>query len=648
MSKSPSPPRLSLILTLLVLAQFVIVLDFSIVQIALPTMRTELGISLADSQWIVSAYGLTFAGFLLLSGRASDLYGRRRLFGIGLVVFALSSLAGGLAPSEGVLIGARAVQGIGAAIASATGLSLLVVTFAEGRARNRALSVFAAVSSAAFAAGVILGGVLTATLGWRSIFFVNVPIGIVTAVLATRLLVESRGESTQRRLDLPGALSVTIGLSILVYALTNAANEGLLSLQTLAPLGLSAVVLAGFLAIEHRSSAPLMPLSFLRRGAVFSANALAILTIAAVSSMIFLLTIYLQQIQGYSALSAGLAFLPTALVFLSVGGYLSAKLVTRFGPKPVLLIGMTVQALGFLLLTQLAVGTSFATGLLPDMLVVSLGAALSFTAFNITALSGARRGEEGLASGLINTSTQVGGPIGLAIAVTIVGVVATSLGASVTAAVATVDGFRYAFLGAALLSGIGILFASVISTPKMVVMSKEAGLQVSTPPPAPLSSPAAGGKMSLAMNKILVAVDGSENGARAAKTAIGFARDYHAELDVLRVVPFSSAVAPSNLRAGGSGPGILKERYDYAEKEAEAYVNTVVGEAKSAGVSVAGGTVVRGSGPPANAIVETAKKEGADVIVIGTRGLGASGRFLQGSVSAGVVANSDVTVVVVR
>src|SRR5580704_1438590 len=461
MTKPASSPRLSLILALLVMAQFVIVLDFSIVQIALPTMRTELGISLADSQWIVSAYGLTFAGFLLLSGRASDLYGRRRLFGIGLVVFALSSLAGGLAPSESVLIGARAVQGVGAAIASATGLSLLVVTFPEGRERNRALSVFAAVSSAAFAAGVILGGTLTAALGWRSVFFVNVPIGIIAAVLALRLLVESRGNLSDRRLDLPGALSVTAGLSLLVYALTNAANQGLSSFQTLASLALSAVVLAGFLVIENRSKAPLMPLTFLRRGAVFSANALAILTTSAVGAMIFLLTIYLQQIQGYTALSAGLAFLPTALIFLSVGGYLSAKLVTRFGAKPVLLVGMTIQTAGFLLLTQLSVGTSFLTGLLPAMLVVSIGAATSFTAFNIAALSGARKGEEGLASGLINTSTQVGGPIGLAIAVTIVGVVTASLGASVTAAAATVDGFRYAFLGASVLSGAGIVFALV-------------------------------------------------------------------------------------------------------------------------------------------------------------------------------------------
>src|SRR5712692_4266906 len=502
MTKTPSSPRLSLILTLLVAAQFVIVLDFSIVQIALPTMRTELGISLANSQWIVSAYGLTFAGFLLLSGRASDVYGRRKLFAIGLVVFALTSLAGGLAPSEAVLIGARAVQGIGAAISSATGLSLLVVTFPEGRERNRALSIFAAVSSAAYAAGVIRGGVLTATLGWRSIFFVNVPIGIVTAVMATRFLVESRGDLSQRRLDLPGALSVTAGLLILIYALTNAANQGLFSLLALAPLALSAVVLASFLVIEHKSSAPLMPLSFLRRGAVFSANALAMLTFAAMTAMLILLTIYLQQIQGYSALSAGLAFLPTALVFLFVGGYLSAKLVARFGAKPVLFVGMTIMAAGFLLLDQLTVGTPYLTGLLPEMLVVSLGAALTYTAFYIAGLSGARKGEEGLASGLINTSMKVGGPIGLAIAVTIVGVVVAGLGASVTPGAATVEGFRYAFLGGAVLSGMGIIFASLIRSPKTVVMPGEPIVEV----PSPLSPSVPEPDISVAIRKILVPV----------------------------------------------------------------------------------------------------------------------------------------------
>ncbi|MDA4129438.1 MAG: MFS transporter, partial [Thaumarchaeota archaeon] len=621
-----------MILPLLVLAQFIIVLDFSIVQIALPTMRTELGISLTDSQWIVSAYGLTFAGFLLLSGRASDLYGRRKLFALGLVLFALTSLVGGFAPSESVLIGARALQGIGAAIASATGLSLLVVTFPEGPTRNRALSIFVAVSSAAFAAGVILGGVLTATLGWRYIFFVNVPIGLVASLLAVRFLTESRGNLPHKHLDLPGALSVTGGLSILVYALTKAASDGLLSLQTLVPLALAVVVLSSFLVIEHKSKEPLLPLSFLRRGGIFSANVLAILTTAAFSTMVFLLTIYLQQIQGYSALSAGLAFLPTTL-FVSVGGYLSAKLVTRLGPKPVLLVGMALQALGFLLLVQLALGTPFLTEVLPQMLIISLGSAVTFTAFNIAALSGAKKGEEGLAAGLINTSRQVGGPIGLAIAVTIVSIVVASLGTSVTLAQATVTGFRYAFAGSAVLCVIGIGFASVIRTPKMVVTSRKVVHEISAPSSPSFVQPS----RLLSMSKILVAVDGSENGERAAKTAIGFAKDYAAQLDILRVIQIPSALSPLTPRTSGAESVMLSERYANAEKEGEAYVNSVVAEAKNAGVSVVLGTVVRASGPPANTITEIAKKQGADVIVVGTRGLGAPGRLLQGSVSAGVV-----------
>ncbi|MDA4113877.1 MAG: MFS transporter, partial [Thaumarchaeota archaeon] len=637
--------RLSIILTLLVVAQFVVILDFSIVQIALPTIRTDLGISLADSQWIVSAYGLTFAGLLLLSGRASDLYGRRKLFSIGLFIFALSSLAGGLAPSEIVLIGARAVQGVGAAIASATGLSLLVVSFPEGRERNRALSVFAAVSSAGFAAGVILGGTLTAALGWRSVFYVNVPIGIVAALLALRLLVESKGQRLDRRLDLPGAITVTAGLSLLVYALTNAANQGLSSFQTLASLALSAVVLASFLAIEHRSEAPLMPLTFLRRGTVLSANALAILTTSAVGTMIFLLTIYLQQIQGYSALSAGLAFLPTAIVFLFVGGYLSAKLVARFGMKPVLIVGMTIQAAGFLLLNRLSVGTPYLTELLPEMLVVSLGAAIVFTAFNIAALSGARRGEEGLASGLINTSRQVGSSVGLAIGVTIVSIVTAALGTSVSPASATVEGFRYAFFSSSVLCGFGIVIALLIRRPAMVVTRTEQAMASPAPPSPPtVSEP----WMSIPIRKIMVAVDGSANGERAATTAIGFARDYHAELEVLRMVQSPSGVTPSSPGTGGGGSVILKERYDYAEKEAEDYVSSVVTKASSAGVAVARGMVCRTTEPPSDSIAERAKAEGVDMIVIGTRGLGAPGRVFLGSVSSGVVAKAGMTVVVVK
>jgi EmrB/QacA subfamily drug resistance transporter len=452
-------PRSSIILALLAIAQLVIVLDFSIVQIALPTIRDQLGISLADSQWIVSAYGLTFAGLLLLSGRMSDVYGRRRLFNIGLVIFALSSLAGALAPSELVLIAARAIQGIGAAMASATSLSLLVVSFAEGPERNRALSVFSAVQSAAFAAGVILGGVLTASFGWRSIFFINVPIGIAGAILTTRFIPESRDQGATKHLDLPGAITVTAGLSLLVYALTIAASMSLLSFETLSLLGVAAVILAGFFVIEQRSKNPLMPLSFLRRSTVFTANAIAVLLVSTMSSVIFLLTIFLQQLQGFSALDAGIAFVPTAFVFLVGSGFLSARFVTRFGMRPVLIASMALLTIGFLFLSRITLGTPFLTALLPWMLVASTGAAFGWTAFYIAGLSGARKGEEGLASGIVNTSTQMGGPVGLAIAVTIASVVASRFVGQIGVPSATVAGFSYAFLADAIMTVLAIIFA---------------------------------------------------------------------------------------------------------------------------------------------------------------------------------------------
>jgi len=647
----PVGSRLSLVLALLVTAQFIIVLDFSIVQIALPTMRTELGISLADSQWIVSAYGLTFAGLLLLSGRISDLYGRRKLFCIGLIIFALSSLAGGLSPSEVVLIASRAVQGVGAAIASATGLSLIVVSFAEGPARNRALSIFSAVSSAAFAAGVILGGVLTASLGWRSIFFINVPIGIVAAVLSSRYIVESRGESADRQLDVPGAIAVTAGLSLLVYALTEAANTSLISSGTLLFLGLSAVVLAGFLMIESKSKAPLMPLRFLRRRGVFTANAIAIVTVSAMSGLIFILTIYLQQIRGYSALSAGIAFLPTALVFLVVGGYLSARFVTRFGMKSVLLSGMALLALGFLLLSRITLDTSFLFYLLPSMLVASLGAALAFTAFNIAALSGAKRGEEGLASGLVNTSTQVGGPIGLSIAVTVASVAAASLVAKDQLPAATVAGFGFAFLADVVIAVVGIAFALTIRRPAFKQPSAAALTETVRVPlvvrAGQVTPEGVAVKVhAMKINKILVAVDGSPNGFRAAQTAIKLAEDYNSELIILRVVTATSALTPAANRSGASQ--ILEEFYEYAEKDANKYVSELVDKAKSEGARSAKGEVVRGQSSPATSITDRAKNEKVDLIVIGSRGLDRPKRILLGSVSSTVVANSDAQVLVVR
>ena len=315
--------RTRLILALIITAGFLDVVDFSIVQVALPTIQTELVVSLAESQWIIGAYGLTLAGFLLLSGRAGDIYGQKKLYVFGIVLFTVASFTGGLAPSLLSLIISRAIQGIGAAISTATAFAILVTTFPEGRERNRALGIFVSVLSAGFAAGSISGGILTSAFGWRSVLFVNVPIGTVAATLSQKYLENNPGRAMDKHLDLPGALSVTSGLILLVYALTNAANAGFTSIQTILPLGLGALVLAGFVAIEYRSKSPLMPLAFLRRGTVFSANVLALILTSSAGGVVFLLTIYLQRVSGYPPLAAGLEFVPAALIFflLEVGAH---------------------------------------------------------------------------------------------------------------------------------------------------------------------------------------------------------------------------------------------------------------------------------------------------------------------------------------
>jgi EmrB/QacA subfamily drug resistance transporter len=478
--KSSTPQRLGLILGLLVMAQFVVVVDFSIVQIALPTIRLDLSMSLADLQWIVSAYGLTFAGFLLLSGRLSDIYGRKRLFMIGLLVFSLSSLAGGLATSEAVLIAARVVQGIGAALASATGLALIIRIFAPLGRLNQALGIFTAVSSAGFSAGVILGGVLTQDLGWRWIFFVNVPIGIVVAALAIKFLPDSAGEKGARRsLDLPGAITVTGGLMLLVYALSEVGNGDSSYLTYLAFI-LAGVTLASFIAIEHRSAAPLMPLGFLGRRTIFFANATALLTFATNVSMVFLLTAYLQVLQSYSALSAAGALIPGALVFFFLGGFGAPRLVKRLGAKPVLVGAMVALSAGMLLFTRISLSSSYLTVILPALLVASVGGALALTASNIAALSGANRGEEGVASGLINTSRQVGGPVGLAVAVGVVGLATHGLGVSAPPG-EVIAAFRYAFTAAAIFAALAVVTSLLLKGKP--AQSNQAGPSVQVAPP---------------------------------------------------------------------------------------------------------------------------------------------------------------------
>ncbi|MGC2682952.1 MAG: MFS transporter [Candidatus Nitrosopolaris sp.] len=461
-TKAGSSSQLSIILAIITLAQFMIVVDFTIVQVALPSIGREFGVSVNGLQWIVTTYGLTLAGFLMLSGRVGDIYGHKKLFIIGLLLFSLASLTGGLAPSEIVLILARVIQGLGAAMASATGLSILAAAFPEGKERNRALSVFAAATGSGFAAGMILGGVITATLGWRWVFDINVPIGLVVSLLSIKYISSTTRRTYERKhLDIFGAVSVTAGLMLLVYSLNTAQNVGIGSLQTLELLLSSVIVLSAFLLIEYRSKAPLMPLGFLRRSSIFGANVVGLLQVAAFVGLIFILTNYLQQILGYSALSAGLAFAPMGVVFLVVSGFLSARFVNRFGVKPILISGMALQTIAYLLLSQISLTESY-FGLLGPMLVIAFGTGLGFTAINIAALTGTRRGQEGLASGLINTSRQIGGPIGLAVLLTVANFETPHLTDQVVqSAMAMVTGFGYAFLGAALLTGIGIIFTAL-------------------------------------------------------------------------------------------------------------------------------------------------------------------------------------------
>jgi len=464
-AKSSSLSQLSIVLSLITLAQFIVVVDFTIVQVTLPSIGRQFGVSINGLQWIVTAYGLTLAGFLMLSGRVGDIYGHKKLFIIGVLLFSLASLVAGLAPSEIVLILARVIQGLGAAMASATGLSILVAAFSEGKERNRALSIFSAATGSGFAAGMILGGLITATLGWRWVFDINVPIGVVVSLLSIKYIsstmaqTDSR-ENRQRHLDIFGAVLITAGLMLLVYSLSIAQNIGIGSIQTLEFLSLSVIILIAFLLIEYRSKAPLMPLGFLRRGSIFGANAVGLLQVAPFVGMVFILTSYFQQVRGYSAFTAGLAFIPMGVVFLVISVFLSARLVDRFGVKPIIITGMALQTIGYVLLASISATESY-FGLLGPMLLNGFGTGLGFTAINIAALTGARRGEEGLASGLINTSRQIGGPVGLAVLLTVANFETASLSGRLaiqSSVVAMVRGFGYAFLAAALLTGIGIIF----------------------------------------------------------------------------------------------------------------------------------------------------------------------------------------------
>jgi EmrB/QacA subfamily drug resistance transporter len=453
-----SDRRKWLALALLSAVQFMVVLDIAIVNVALPSIKVDLGFSQENLQWVISAYALVFGGFLLLGGRAADLLGRRRIFLVGIVVFTLASLFAGLAWSETSLIGARALQGLGAAVITPSALSILSTTFLEGRERNIALGVWGAVGGFGAAAGVLLGGILTDALSWEWIFFVNVPVGIAGFVLAPLLLRESR-DAHVKRFDVPGGVLVTAGLSSLVYAITQAGQEGWVAGRTLGFFAASVALLAGFVAWERRHAEPLMRFGILRTRTLSGANVAGLILGTATFAMFLMLTLYMQQVLGFSAMRTGLAYLAvagTAILWSAV----AAQLVTRVGVKPVLVIGMTALTAGLVYFTQVSVGGSYVADLLPGFLLIGIGLGFSFVPISIAALAGVQPAEAGLASGLINTSQQIGGALGIAALSTIATSRTDDAVASGTALnAALVDGFHGAFIAGVVIAALGIAAA---------------------------------------------------------------------------------------------------------------------------------------------------------------------------------------------
>ena len=448
-------------LAVLLGVQFMVVVDIAIVNVALPSIQTDLGFSERNLQWVVSAYALLFGGFLLLGGRFADLTGRRRVLLAGLVVFTGASLLSGLAWSSGALIGARAFQGLGAALITPAALSILTTTFAEGKERNAALGAWGAVGAFGAVAGVLLGGVLTDALGWQWIFFVNVPVGVLGLVLAPILLTESRDART-KSFDVPGGVLVTGGLVTLVYAITQANAYGWGSVATIGLFVGSLALLAAFVAWETRTAEPLVPFSFFRLRTVVGANIAGLILGTAIFAMFLMLTLYMQQVLDYSAMRTGVAYLAVAgtAIFWSA---LAAQLVTRVGVKPVLAAGMISLSAGLIYFTQVSVGGSYLGDLLPGFLLVAVGLGFSFVPISIAALAGVPAAEAGLASGLINTSQQIGGALGIAA----LSAIATSTTSNQIASgsalpAALTDGFQAAFIGAAAIAVVGILVALLV------------------------------------------------------------------------------------------------------------------------------------------------------------------------------------------
>src|SRR6201987_3157130 len=457
------------ILAVLVVAQFMVVLDVAIVNVALPTIKNDLHFSEDSLQWVITSYAILFGGVLLLGGRMADLLGRRRVFMAGLAVFTTFSLLDGLAWSSTSLIAFRGLQGLGAALLAPAALSILTTTFREGRDRNVALGIWGAASGSGGAAGVLLGGALTSALSWSWIFFINVPVGVLVLAISPLLLNESRADLDHRHFDAAGAVSITGGLMLLVYALTHASQHGWATAQTIGLLTASALLLIGFVAIEMRSPAPLLPLRIFRLRTLTASNITALLMGAAVFSQFFLLTLYMQQVLHYSALKTGVAYVALTLTIIAFSA-VSQALVTRVGIRLVLPVGMALSAGGLVLYAQLPVHGTYFSNLFPAFILSGIGLAFAFVPMSIGALTGVKADDAGVASGLLNTNQQIGGAMGVAIATTIATTYTSHYlhghpGVGPLDGAALTHGFQIAFYALAALAALAAVVSAVMIEP---------------------------------------------------------------------------------------------------------------------------------------------------------------------------------------
>jgi EmrB/QacA subfamily drug resistance transporter len=474
-----------LALIVLCLGDLMIVLDGTIVNVALPSIREDLGFSQESLAWVVNAYLLTFGGFLLLGGRLGDLFGHRRLFLIGITLFTFASLACGIANSQETLVVARAVQGLGGAVVSAVALSLIMTLFTEPAERAKAMGVFGFVLSGGGTAGVLLGGIITDTLAWNWIFLINLPVGIAVFALTLLLLPGGPGIATGR-VDVAGALTVTSSLILAVYAIVNGNDAGWTSFQTLGLLGAAVVLMATFLAIELRVSAPLMPLGLYRIRNVSTANVVGVLMAAGLFAYFFLSALYLQLILGYSPLEVGLAYLPSTLLWGASSLLLSDRLVLRYGIKTPLLVGLGLMTLGLLLLARTPVDGNFVVDVLPATIAVGLGAGIGFNPLLLAAMSGVRQTEAGLASGIVNTAFMMGGALGLAVLASLAASRTESLEASGDSPLVALNGgYHAAFLVGAL-----FVIASAVVGGALLRSDVSAGVEEHAEPGVPAAAEA--------------------------------------------------------------------------------------------------------------------------------------------------------------